>query len=147
MRAGSAGRGGVRGEEGGGRWAFAQGANRCVYVPLQDTFGDYKRSALHYASSSGLESIVAKLLSLGANAALVDKVRACSYMNTCKCSVHVCMFVNVLLIRISLSIMHIIQTCYNATCVCVCVCRYTHTQAFWHMRMQNQMYHTWMTYA
>ena len=83
MRAGSAGRSGVRGEKGGGRWAFAQGANRCVYVPLQDTFGDYKRSALHYASSSGLESIVAKLLSLGANAALVDKVRACSYMNTC----------------------------------------------------------------
>ena len=64
---------------------FAQGAKRCVYVPLQDTFGDYKRSALHYASSSGLESIVAKLLSLGADAALVDKVRACSYMNTCMC--------------------------------------------------------------
>ena len=80
MRAGSAGRGGVRGEEGGGRWAFAQGANRCVYVPLQDAF---RNSALHYASSSGLESIVAKLLSLGADAALVDKVRACSYMNTC----------------------------------------------------------------
>ena len=91
MRAGSAGRGGVRGEEGGGRWAFAQGANRCVYVPLQDTDNSSafhflergKRSALHYASSSGLESIVAKLLSLGADAALVDKVRACSYMNTC----------------------------------------------------------------
>ncbi len=87
MRAGSAGRSGVRGEKGGGRWAFAQGANRCVYVPLQDT--DNKRSALHYAAAasyegrSGLESIVAKLLSLGADAALVDKVRACSYMNTC----------------------------------------------------------------
>ena len=53
---------------------FAQGAKRCVYVPLQDTYN--KRSALHYASSSGLESIVAKLLSLGANAALVDTVRA-----------------------------------------------------------------------
>jgi hypothetical protein len=51
-----------------------------VYVPLQDT--SYKRSALHYASSSGLESIVAKLLSLGADAALIDAVRACSYMNT-----------------------------------------------------------------
>ena len=60
---------------------FAQGAKRCVYVPLQDTYN--KRSALHYASSSGLESIVAKLLSLGADAALVDSVRACSYMNTC----------------------------------------------------------------
>ena len=62
---------------------FAQGANRCVYVPLQDTNKYIKRSALHYASSSGLESIVAKLLSLGANAALKDAVRACSYMNTC----------------------------------------------------------------
>ena len=61
---------------------FAQGANRCVYVPLQDAF---RNSALHYASSSGLESIVAKLLSLGADAALVDEVRACSYMNTCMC--------------------------------------------------------------
>ena len=83
MRAGSA----CRGEEGGkkeeGRGAFAQGTDRCVYVPLQDT--SYKRSALHYASSSGLESIVAKLLSLGADAALKDAVRACSYMNTCLC--------------------------------------------------------------
>ena len=64
--------------------AFAQGANRCVYVPLQDAF---RNSALHYASRarySGLESIVAKLLSLGADAALVDSVRACSYMNTCR---------------------------------------------------------------
>jgi len=79
VRAGSA----CRGEEGGrkeGRGAFAQGTDRCVYVPLQDT--SYKRSALHYASSSGLESIVAKLLSLGADAALIDAVRACSYMNT-----------------------------------------------------------------
>ena len=38
---------------------------------VQDT--EYKRSALHYASSSGLESIVAKLLSLGADVALKDK--------------------------------------------------------------------------
>ena len=59
---------------------FAQGAKRCVYVPLQDP--NNKRSALHYASSSGLESTVAKLLSLGADAALIDAVRACSYMNT-----------------------------------------------------------------
>jgi hypothetical protein len=28
-----------------------------------------------------------------------------------------------------------------------CVCRYTHTEAFWHMRIQNQMYRTWMIYA
>jgi hypothetical protein len=80
VRAGSA----CRGEEGGrkeeGRGAFAQGTDRCVYVPLQDT--NNKRSALHYASSSGLESTVAKLLSLGADAALIDAVRACSYMNT-----------------------------------------------------------------
>jgi hypothetical protein len=47
---------------------FAQGANRCVYVPLQDTYN--KRSALHYASDSGLESIVAKLLSIS------DRARA-----------------------------------------------------------------------
>ena len=81
---------GVRGEARGrkeeGRGAFAQGTDRCVYVPLQGTsYCTYKRSALHYASSSGLESIVAKLLSLGANAALKDAVRACSYMNTCMC--------------------------------------------------------------
>ena len=77
MPAGSAGRGVVRGEKGGGRGAFAQGAKRCVYVPLQDNGRPpLKWSALHYASSSGLESIVAKLLSLGANAALVDTVRA-----------------------------------------------------------------------
>ena len=83
MRAGSA----CRGEEGGrkeeGRGAFAQGTDRCVYVPLQDT-SHYKRSAMHYASNSGLESTVAKLLSLGADAALIDAVRAyCSYTNTC----------------------------------------------------------------
>ena len=101
-----------------------------MYVLPQGDFPDndhprnekYQRSALHYASENGLESAVAKLLSLGADAALIDKVRACSYMNMCMYSMHVCMFVNVLLIRISLSIMHIIQTCYNTTCVCVCVC-------------------------
>jgi hypothetical protein len=94
-------------------------------VLLQDR---YQCSALHYAVrkgwdidiyrqglnkdfrlsiNKGWESAVAKLLSLGADAALKDEqVRACSYMNTCMYSVHVCMFVNVLLIRISLSIMH-----------------------------------------
>ena len=56
---------------------------RALTYAVQDYY--YKRSALHYASSSGLESIVAKLLSLGANAALKDAVRACSYMNTCMC--------------------------------------------------------------
>ena len=85
MRSGSAGRGEEGGKKEEGTGAFAQGTDRCVYVPLQDTS---KRSALHYASRarySGLESIVAKLLSLGADAALVDEVRACSYMNTCMC--------------------------------------------------------------
>ena len=79
----------------------------CVYVPLQ---GGYNFSALHIASKNGLESAVSKLLSLGADAALKDEVRACLHMNTCMCSVHVCIFVNVLHIRISLSIMYIIQT-------------------------------------
>jgi hypothetical protein len=82
VRAGSAGRGEEGGKKEEGRGAFAQGTDRCVYVPLQDT--NNKRSALHYASSSGLESTVAKLLSLGADAALIDAVRAyCSYTNTC----------------------------------------------------------------
>ena len=87
---------------------FAQGAKRCVYVPLQDTYN--KRSALHYASSSGLERTVAKLLSIGADAALKDRVRACSYMNTFMCSVRVCIFVNVFHIRITHYILYIIQT-------------------------------------
>jgi hypothetical protein len=80
-----------------------------VYVPLQTT--DYQRSALHYASMNGWESAVAKLLSLGADAALKDKVRAWSYMNMCMYSVHVCIFVDAWRMRISFSIMHIIQTC------------------------------------
>jgi hypothetical protein len=87
---------------------------------MQNQMYSSARSALHFASEYGWESAVAKLLSLGADAALKDKVRTCSYMNTCMYSVHVCMFVNVLLIR---------------------------TQAFWHMRIQNQMYRTWMIYA
>ena len=104
---GEGGRGGSQSHKRVGR-----GTDTCVYVLLQGGYDDIQKSALHYASKNGLESAVAKLLSLGADAALRDKVRACSYMNTCMCSVHVCMFVNVLLIRISLSIMHIIQTCY-----------------------------------
>ena len=79
MRAGSADRWDKEGGEGHLRRALKD-ACTCS----QDAFGN---SALHYASRarySGLESIVAKLLSLGADAALVDKVRACSYMNTCR---------------------------------------------------------------
>ena len=118
---------GKGGEEGQSHKRVGRGTDTCVYVLLQNkehhtSDNPGKQSALHYASKHGLESAVAKLLSLGADAALKDEVRACSYMNTCMYSVHVCMFVNVLLIRISLSIMHIIQTCYNTTCVCVCVC-------------------------
>ena len=78
-----------------------------MYVPLQ---GPLKWSALHYASSSGLERTVAKLLSIGADAALKDRVRACSYMNTFMCSVRVCIFVNVFEIRITHYILYIIQT-------------------------------------
>ena len=63
------GAGAGKGKERGGG-AFAQGTDICVYVPLQ---GPLKWSALHYASSSGLESIVAKLLSLGADVALKDE--------------------------------------------------------------------------
>jgi ankyrin repeat protein len=44
-----------------------------VYVLLQGE--DEKCSALHFASVNGLESAVAKLLSLGADAALKDKYR------------------------------------------------------------------------
>jgi len=87
-----------------------RGTDTCVYVLLQG--GDEKFSALHHASVVGLESLVAKLLSLGADPALKTTVRACSYMNMCKSSVYVCRFVDAWRMRISLSIMHIIQTCY-----------------------------------
>ena len=53
-------------------------------LDVQDDY--FHQSALHIASQWGLESAVAKLLSLGADAALRDKVRACSYMNTCMCA-------------------------------------------------------------
>ena len=42
----------------------------------------YKQSALHYASEKGLEGTVAKLVSLGADTALTDVVRACAYVKT-----------------------------------------------------------------
>jgi hypothetical protein len=107
VRAGIGGRDGEGGRGGGGGGSFAQGTDICVYVPQQDKHG---RSAPHYASENGLESTTAKLLSLGADAALKDKVRACSYRNTCMYSVHVCIFVDALRMRISLYAMHIIQT-------------------------------------
>ena len=50
----------------------AQGTDVCVRVPAsrQDK---YKRSALHVASDKGLADTVAKVLALGADAALTDK--------------------------------------------------------------------------
>ena len=46
---------------------------------------NYKRSALHVASEKGLAGTVAKLLALGADATLTDKVTACIsvYRSTC----------------------------------------------------------------
>ena len=75
-------------------------------LDVQDDY--FHQSALHIASQWGLESAVAKLLSLGADAALKDKVRACSHRNTCMCSVHVCIFVDALRMGISISIKRII---------------------------------------
>ena len=64
------------GEGGEGRGVGgAQGTDVWVRVPAsrQDR---YKRSALHWASEQGLAGTVAKLLALGADATLTDKVRA-----------------------------------------------------------------------
>ena len=80
--------GGVSGRGGGkrgkgkrkGRRGGAQGTDVLVCVSLQDD--DYTRSALHKASEGGLAGTVAQLLSLGADAALKDKVRACTCMRT-----------------------------------------------------------------
>ena len=44
--------------------------------------GEFEQSALHYASENGLAGPVAKLLSVGADAALTGKVRACAYVKT-----------------------------------------------------------------
>ena len=52
----------------------------CIYIPRGPASrqgGDYKRSALHWASQQGLAGTVAKLLALGADATLTDEVRAC----------------------------------------------------------------------
>ena len=52
-------------------------------LDLQDDGkNDYTRSALHWASDGGLAGTVAQLLSLGADAALKDDVRACTCMRT-----------------------------------------------------------------
>ena len=57
-----------------------QGTDVCVCVPSQG--GDWKQSALDVASENGLAGTVAALLALGADAALVDKVRTCIYVQT-----------------------------------------------------------------
>ena len=75
------GEGGVREEE--GAWGGAQGTDVLVCVSLQDDGrNDYTRSALHKASEGGLAGTVAQLVSLGADAALKDEVRACTCMRT-----------------------------------------------------------------
>jgi hypothetical protein len=43
---------------------------------------ELKKSALHWASAKGLAGTVAQLVSHGADAALKDKVRACTCMRT-----------------------------------------------------------------
>ena len=40
----------------------------------------YEKSALHMACENGLADTVARLLAHGADAALKDKVRACTYI-------------------------------------------------------------------
>ena len=116
--AGGGGRGGEGGRGGSQSLKrMGRGTDTCVCVLLQS--GNKDCSALHYASQNGLESAVAKLLSLGADAALKDKVRACSYMNTCMYSVDVCK-----------RVAHTYLSLYNAyhtdmlqyyACVCVCM--------------------------
>ena len=77
--------GGEAGGKGRGRGVGggAQGTDVLVCVSLQVDKGQgYNRSALHKASEGGLAGTVAQLVSLGADAALKDKVRACTCMRT-----------------------------------------------------------------
>ena len=81
------GEGGVREEE--GAWRGGQGTDVLVCISLQDELYMLSCSALHHAfsalhkaSEGGLAGTVAQLLSLGADAALKDKVRACTCMRT-----------------------------------------------------------------
>ena len=46
-------------------------------LQAKEDYHGRKRSALHWASEKGLADTVAKLLALGADATLTDKVRAC----------------------------------------------------------------------
>ena len=76
------GEGGGREEE--GAWGGAQGTDVLVCISLQDKSGMH--SALHVASYLGLAGTVAQLVSLGADAALKDEVRACTCMRTWSCT-------------------------------------------------------------
>ena len=58
-----------------------QGTDMRVWC-LSRQDGHLQRSALHYASEKGLAGTVAKLLSVGADAALTDQARACAYVKT-----------------------------------------------------------------
>ena len=76
------------GEGRGGKWkrkgrgGGAQGTDVRVCVCLQDDGRHGMRSALHIASGRGLAGTVAQLLSLGAHAGNLDRVRACACMRT-----------------------------------------------------------------
>jgi len=67
----------------------AQGTDVWVRVPAsrqaQENDNGRKRSALHWASEKGLAGTVAQLLALGADATLIDQVRAyiCVSISTC----------------------------------------------------------------
>jgi len=79
-REGGKGRGGRNEGRRGGAWG-ARGTDVRVRVPASRQGGynhgsERERSALHWASERGLAGTVAKLLALGADATLTDKVRA-----------------------------------------------------------------------
>ena len=68
----------------------------------------HKKSALHIASEKGLAGTVAKLLALGADATLTDKVRARAVYR----------YPHVLICRL----MYVCVCVCLCVCVCVCVC-------------------------
>ncbi len=76
-------------------------------------------SAAYFGNTYTVES----LFKAGADVGCKDGVRVCA-----------CVVVSILCMRM-------------CACVRACVCRYTYTEAFWHMCIQNQMYRTWMIYA
>jgi hypothetical protein len=63
-------------------------------LELQGSDDGQRWQTLEFAYKPG--NVPVTPLSLRADAALKDEVRACSYMNTFMYSVHVCIFVNVL---------------------------------------------------